>query len=176
MRTESQVDETLAEITFAIADCSLGAVLIARTARGVCAVLFGDDPDALANDFQERHPHARPAAGTNGFDDLVAKVIGFINAPRGSFSEPLDLNGTAFQERVWRALREIPVGETASYAEIAQRIGAPGAVRAVARACAANDLAVVIPCHRVVRQDGSPSGYRWGVSRKLALLEREAAA
>ena len=176
MRTESQVDDTLAEITFAVADCSLGAVLIARTERGVCAVLFGDDADVLANEFQDRHPQARPAASENGFGDLVAKVVGFINAPRGGFDEPLDLNGTAFQERVWRALREIPAGRTASYAEIAERIGAPGAVRAVARACAANELAVVVPCHRVVRQDGSPSGYRWGVARKLVLLEREAAA
>jgi len=176
MHTESQFDETLAEITFAVADCSLGTVLIARSERGVCAVLLGDDADTLAKEFQDRYPRARQASGEGGFDDLVAKVVGFIDAPSEDFNEPLDLNGTAFQERVWRALREIPVGKTASYAEIAQRIGAPGAVRAVARACAANDLAVVIPCHRVVRQDGSSSGYRWGVERKLALLEREAAA
>lgn len=163
-----------ARIRFAIAQCSLGAILVAQSERGVCAILMGDDPDALARDLQDRFPRAELLGGDAGFEQLVAQVVGFVEAPALGLDLPLDLRGTAFQRRVWQALREIPPGSTASYTEIAQRIGAPKAVRAVAGACAANALAVAIPCHRVVRTDGSLSGYRWGVERKRVLLEREA--
>jgi AraC family transcriptional regulator, regulatory protein of adaptative response / methylated-DNA-[protein]-cysteine methyltransferase len=162
-----------AEIRFAIGECSLGAILVARSDRGVCAILLGDDPEALARDLQERFPRAELIGGDAEFEELVAKVVGFVEAPGLGLDLPLDVQGTAFQQRVWQALREIPAGRTATYSEIAGRIGAPGAVRAVAGACAANALAVAIPCHRVVRTDGSLSGYRWGVERKRALLERE---
>lgn len=160
-------------IRFAIGQCSLGAILVAASERGVCAILIGDDPDALARDLQDRFPKADLIGGDAGFEQLVAKVIGFVEAPKLGLDLPLDVRGTAFQQRVWQALREIPPGATVSYTELAQRIGAPNAVRAVAGACAANALAVAIPCHRVVRHDGNLSGYRWGVERKRALLERE---
>ena len=142
--------------------------------QGVCAIPLGDDPDALVRDLQDRFPKAELIGGDAEFERLVAQVVGFVEAPRLGLDLPLDVRGTAFQQRVWQALREIPAGSTASYADIAERIGAPKAVRAVAQACAANALAVAIPCHRVVRNDGSLSGYRWGVERKRALLEREA--
>jgi AraC family transcriptional regulator, regulatory protein of adaptative response / methylated-DNA-[protein]-cysteine methyltransferase len=161
-------------IRFAIGQCSLGAILVARSDRGVCAILLGDDPDALARDLQDRFPRANLVGGDAGFEQWVAQVVGFVDAPGLGLHLPLDVRGTAFQQRVWKALRDIPVGQTASYADIARRIGAPTAVRAVARACGANALAVAIPCHRVVRSDGAPSGYRWGVERKRALLAREA--
>ena len=164
------------EIRFAIGECSLGAILVARSERGVCAILLGDDPDALARELQDRFPQARLIGGDADFEALVAKVVGFVEAPGLGLDLPLDVRGTAFQQRVWRALRKIPAGKTASYAEIARRIGAPTSVRAVAQACAANAIAVAIPCHRVVRNDGALSGYRWGVERKSALLQREAAA
>jgi AraC family transcriptional regulator of adaptative response/methylated-DNA-[protein]-cysteine methyltransferase len=163
-----------AEIRFAIGECSLGAILVARSDRGVCAILLGDDPEALARDLQERFPRAELIGDDPEFEGLVATVVGFVEAPGLGLDLPLDVRGTAFQQRVWQALREIPAGETVSYAEVAGRIGVPSAVRAVAGACAANSLAVAIPCHRVVRTDGSLSGYRWGVERKRALLEREA--
>jgi AraC family transcriptional regulator of adaptative response/methylated-DNA-[protein]-cysteine methyltransferase len=147
---------------------------VAQGERGVCAILLGDDPDQLARDLQDRFPHADLIGGDAGFEGLVAKVVGFVEAPKLGLDLPLDVQGTAFQQRVWQALREIPAGATASYAEVANRIGAPKSVRAVAQACGANPLAVAIPCHRVVRTDGGLSGYRWGVERKRALLEREA--
>jgi AraC family transcriptional regulator of adaptative response/methylated-DNA-[protein]-cysteine methyltransferase len=162
-----------AEIRFAIGECSLGSILVARSDRGVCAIMLGDDPKVLAHDLQERFPRAELIGGDAEFEELVAKVVGLVEAPGLGLDLPLDVQGTAFQQRVWEALREIPVGRTATYGEIAARIGAPSAVRAVAGACAANPLAVAIPCHRVVRTDGSLSGYRWGVERKRALLERE---
>ena len=161
-------------IRFAVGLCSLGSILVAASGRGVCAILLGDDPDALTRELQDRFPRARLIGGDAKFEDLVAKVVGFVEAPRLGLGLPLDLRGSAFQQRVWQALRAIPVGETASYSEVARRIGAPKSVRAVARACAANALAVAIPCHRVVRNDGALSGYRWGVERKRALLDREA--
>jgi AraC family transcriptional regulator, regulatory protein of adaptative response / methylated-DNA-[protein]-cysteine methyltransferase len=161
------------EICFAIGECSLGAILVAKSKKGVCAILMGDDPDALARDLQDRFPRARLLGGNKGFEKLVAKVVGFVEAPSLGLDLPLDVRGTAFQQRVWQALREIPAGSTVSYAEVAKRIGAPKSVRAVASACAANAIAVAIPCHRVVRRDGALSGYRWGVARKRALLERE---
>jgi AraC family transcriptional regulator, regulatory protein of adaptative response / methylated-DNA-[protein]-cysteine methyltransferase len=142
----------------------------------VCALQLGDDPDALVRDLQDRFPKARLIGGDTGFEQLVAKVVGSIEAPGLGLDLPLDVRGTAFQQRVWQALRAIPAGATVTYTEIAKRIGAPRAVRAVAQACAANALAVAIPCHRVVRTDGALSGYRWGVQRKRALLDREAAS
>ena len=164
---------TNAEIRFAIAECSLGAILVAASAKGVCAISLGDDAGALARDLQDRFPRAALIGGDAGFEQLVAKVVGLIEAPGLGLNLPLDLRGTAFQQRVWQALRDIPAGSTASYLDIATRIGAPKAVRAVAQACAANALAVAIPCHRVVRTDGALSGYRWGVERKRVLLQRE---
>ncbi|MCK0505563.1 methylated-DNA--[protein]-cysteine S-methyltransferase [Aromatoleum anaerobium] len=168
--------ETLAAASsrFALGECSLGAILIAASAQGVCAILIGDDPDRLARDLQDRFPRAALIGGDAGFERIVATVVGFVEAPAFGLDLPLDIRGTAFQQRVWQALREIPAGQTASYAEIARRIDAPKAARAVAGACAANALAVAIPCHRAVRNDGQLSGYRWGVERKRALLDREA--
>ncbi len=163
-------------IRFALGECSLGAILVAATARGVCAVLLGDDPARLLRDLEDRFPNARLVGGDEVFEGLVAQVVGLIESPGLGHDLPLDLRGTAFQQRVWQALRDIPAGATGSYAEVATRIGAPRAARAVARACAANPVAVAIPCHRVVRQDGGLSGYRWGVERKRALLAREAGA
>ena len=165
-----------ASIRFAVGECSLGSILVAASDKGICAILLGDDPDALARDLQDRFPKARLIGGDPGFERWVAEVVGFVEAPQLGLALPLDVRGTAFQQRVWRALSEIAPGSRASYAEIAGRIGAPKAVRAVAKACAANPLAVAIPCHRVVRHDGALSGYRWGVERKRALLAREAAA
>ena len=161
------------DIRFAIGECSLGSILIARSERGVCAILLGDDPGLLVQDLQDTFPCANLIGGDDEFEQLVAKIVGFVEAPAIGLDLPLDIQGTAFQHRVWQALRQIPAGETASYSEIARRIGSPKAVRAVAQACAVNNLAVAIPCHRVVRHDGALSGYRWGVERKRVLLERE---
>jgi AraC family transcriptional regulator of adaptative response/methylated-DNA-[protein]-cysteine methyltransferase len=174
--TEFRKGGTGAEIRFAVGECSLGAILVAASAKGVCAIMFGDDPAALVDELQDRFAKAKLIGGDSGFEKLVAKVVGFVEAPQLGLDLPLDVRGTAFQQRVWQALRKIPAGETASYADIAKRIGKPTAMRAVAQACAANKLAVAIPCHRVVRNDGALSGYRWGVARKEALLAREKAA
>ncbi|GHC02017.1 bifunctional transcriptional activator/DNA repair enzyme protein Ada [Thermomonas carbonis] len=164
-----------ARIEFAIGETSLGAILVARSQRGVCAISLGDDADALLRELQDRFPRAELIGGDASFEQLVAQVVGMIEQPNIGIDLPLDVRGTAFQQRVWQALRQIPPGETASYAQIAQRIGSPKSVRAVAGACAANTLAVAIPCHRVVRSDGALSGYRWGVERKRELLSREGA-
>jgi AraC family transcriptional regulator, regulatory protein of adaptative response / methylated-DNA-[protein]-cysteine methyltransferase len=161
-------------IRFAVGECSLGSILVASTEKGVCAIWFGDDPGALVRDLQDSLPKAELIGGERDFEQLVAKIVGFVEAPAQGFDLPLDVRGTAFQQRVWHALREIPAASTRSYAEIAKRIGAPKAIRAVAQACLSNAIAVAIPCHRVVRVDGALSGYRWGVERKRALLEREA--
>ncbi len=161
------------EIRFAIGECSLGSILVAQSERGLCAIFLGDDPEALARELQDRFPRARLIGGDGDFEQLVARVVGFVEAPGIGLDLPLDVRGTAFQRRVWQALGEIPAGRTATYAEIAERIGAPKAVRAVGQACGANLLAVAIPCHRVVRTDGGLSGYHWGVERKRTLLERE---
>ena len=173
--TEYRAGGARAEIRFAVGECSLGSILVARSERGVCAIFLGDDPDALTRELQDRFPRATLIGADPAFEDVVAKVVGLIEAPGTGVDLPLDVRGTAFQQRVWRALREIPAGSTASYREIASRIGAPRAVRAVAHACAVNPVAVAIPCHRVVRSDGGLAGYRWGVERKRELLEREAA-
>ncbi|NVZ58914.1 bifunctional DNA-binding transcriptional regulator/O6-methylguanine-DNA methyltransferase Ada [Pseudomonas edaphica] len=164
---------TNSTILFAVGQCSLGAILVAQSQRGVCAILLGDDPDTLLRDLQDQFPKAELVGADHEFEQLIAQVVGFIEAPALGLNLPLDLRGTAFQERVWQALRDIPVGSTASYAQIAVQIGAPKSFRAVAQACGANSLAVAIPCHRVVRSDGALSGYRWGVERKRQLLERE---
>ncbi len=162
------------DIRFAIGQCSLGAILVAQSGRGICAILMGDDADALAHDLQDRFPRARLIGGDAAFERLVAQVVGLVEAPALGLNLPLDVRGTAFQQRVWQALQQVPAGTAVSYSEVAQRIGAPKSVRAVAQACGANALAVAIPCHRVVRSDGALSGYRWGVERKRALLALEA--
>jgi AraC family transcriptional regulator of adaptative response/methylated-DNA-[protein]-cysteine methyltransferase len=161
-------------LRFAVGRSSLGEVLVAASDKGIAAILLGDDPQVLVRDLEDRFPKAELVGGDRDFENVVAKVIALIEAPGQDFDLPLDVRGTAFQHRVWQALREIPVGTTASYAEIAERIGMPKAVRAVAAACAANRLAVAIPCHRVVKNDGALSGYRWGVERKRELIAREA--
>ena len=160
-------------IRFAVAQCSLGAILVAATGQGICAILMGDAPETLVQDLHDRFPKAELVGADAEFERTVALVIGFVEAPRLGLDLPLDVRGTAFQQRVWEALRAVPAGVTVSYTELAQRIGSPNAVRAVAGACAANPVAVAIPCHRVVRSDGALSGYRWGIARKRALIERE---
>ncbi|VVD72330.1 Bifunctional transcriptional activator/DNA repair enzyme Ada [Pandoraea iniqua] len=162
-------------IRFAVAQCSLGALLVAATPRGLCAISLGDDPETLVRELQDRFPKAELTGADAEFERWVAQVVGFVESPRLGLSLPLDVRGTAFQQRVWQALRDVPAGKVASYSEIAERIGAPRAVRAVAQACASNTLAVAIPCHRIVRHDGGLSGYRWGVERKRALLAHEQA-
>jgi AraC family transcriptional regulator, regulatory protein of adaptative response / methylated-DNA-[protein]-cysteine methyltransferase len=164
-----------AVIRFAVGEASLGAVLVAATDKGVCAILLGDDPHALVRDLQDRFPNAEFEGGDPAFERTVAEVVGLVEAPGQRLDLPLDIRGTAFQQRVWAALQAIPPGKTATYTEIALAIGQPKAVRAVAQACGANPLAIAIPCHRVVRSDGDLSGYRWGVERKRKLIDREAA-
>jgi AraC family transcriptional regulator, regulatory protein of adaptative response / methylated-DNA-[protein]-cysteine methyltransferase len=161
------------EMRFAIGQSSLGAILVASSAKGVASILLGDDPDALVRDLQDRFPNAWLIAADRDHEALVGRVVDCVEAPGSELGVRLDVRGTPFQQRVWQALQQIPVGKTMTYADVARRIGLPRAVRAVAGACAANNLAVAIPCHRVVRTDGSLSGYAWGVDRKRALLERE---
>ncbi len=161
------------EIKFAVGQTSLGAILVASSRKGVAAILLGDDPDVLVRDLQDRFPKAQLIGADPAYEALIARIIGFIETPGIGLDLPLDVRGTVFQRRVWQALRDIPVGETVSYAEVARRIGSPKSVRAVAGACAANNLAVAIPCHRVIRHDGALSGYAWGVERKRVLLDRE---
>ncbi|WP_019937638.1 methylated-DNA--[protein]-cysteine S-methyltransferase [Bordetella sp. FB-8] len=162
------------DIRFAVGQCSLGAILVAGSPRGICAISLGDNPDALVRGLQDQFPRARLIGADAEFEQWVAQVVGMVETPRLGLALPLDVRGTAFQERVWRALLDIAPGTTTTYSEIAQRIGMPRSVRAVAGACAANKLAVAIPCHRVVRSDGNLSGYRWGVARKQVLIDREA--
>jgi len=162
------------EIRFAVGQSSLGAILVASSKKGVASILIGEDPNALVQDLQDRFSKANLVGGDKGYESLVARVVGFVEAPGLGLDLPLDVRGTAFQQRVWHALQEIPVGQTASYADIARKIGMPKAMRAVAGACAANNIAVAIPCHRVVRNDGALSGYAWGVERKRMLIDREA--
>ncbi len=161
------------ELRFAIGKCSLGAILVATSERGVAAILLGDEPADLERDLRDQFPNAQLVGGDKSFEEIVTKVVSFVEAPSKGWTLPLDVQGTAFQHRVWQALQQIPSGTTVSYSELAERIGRPSAVRAVASACAANTIAIAIPCHRVVRTDGSLSGYRWGVDRKRALLDKE---
>lgn len=163
-------------VRFAISPCSLGAVLVAATERGVCAILLGDDPEQLVRDLKDRLPHAVLKGADADFEETVARVVGLINVPGAPVDLPLDIRGTVFQRQVWEALTRIPAGCTRTYSQIAAEIGRPNAVRAVGQACGANVLAVAIPCHRVVRTDGSLSGYRWGIERKRTLLARERTA
>lgn len=162
-----------ASIRFGVGECSLGSLLVAATEKGVCAIFLGDDPDQLVCELQDRFPRATLVGGDEHFEQWMAKVVAMVDVPGAGVDLPLDVRGTAFQQRVWQALRNIPMGSTTTYAKLAAAMGAPKAVRAVARACATNPLAIAIPCHRVVRTDGALSGYRWGVERKRKLLERE---
>lgn len=161
------------QIRFALGQCSLGAIIVAQSERGICWIALNDDPAVLLKEFQDHFHQAELIGADTDFEQLIAQVVAFIEAPETGLQLPLDIQGTAFQQRVWQALQGIPIGHTMTYAEIAERIGSPKSVRAVANACAANKLAVAIPCHRVIRQDGSLSGYRWGVARKQLLLKRE---
>jgi AraC family transcriptional regulator, regulatory protein of adaptative response / methylated-DNA-[protein]-cysteine methyltransferase len=176
MTTSNTNEEVGTNIFFTIGECSLGSVLVAQSARGVCSILIGEDPARLEQDLRHRFPKANLVANVNGQEELAAQVSGLIEKPGAGLDLPLDVRGTAFQQLVWDAVQRIPPGSTATYTDIARQIGMPGAVRAVAQACGANALAVAIPCHRVIRSDGSLSGYRWGVERKRALLAREAHA
>jgi len=160
-------------IRFAIGECELGAILVAMTEQGICAISLGDDPEPLCRELQDSFPNAQLIGDDAEFDAHVAKVIGFIENPQLGLDLPLDIRGTAFQQRVWQALLKVPPGNTASYSELAEMMGSPKAVRAVASACAANKIAIAVPCHRIIRTDGSLSNYRWGVERKSNLLERE---
>lgn len=164
------------DIRFAVAQCSLGALLVAASSTGICEIALDEDPERLVNNLQDRFKAARLIGADPGFEDWVAAVVGFVEDPSRGLNLPLDVRGTAFQRKVWEALREIPVGATATYAQVAERIGSPRAVRAVARACATNNIALAIPCHRVVRTDGALAGYRWGIDRKRELIAREAQA
>jgi AraC family transcriptional regulator, regulatory protein of adaptative response / methylated-DNA-[protein]-cysteine methyltransferase len=164
------------EIRYGIAECSLGLILIGRTARGLCATLLSDDAESLRRDLERRFPGTSLRPVSIAEDLLLRQALALVESPAQRVTLPLDLHGTPFQKLVWQALREIGPGCTTTYAGIAARIGDPRAVRAVAQACAANPIAVAIPCHRVVRSDGGLSGYRWGVERKRALLAREAVA
>jgi AraC family transcriptional regulator of adaptative response/methylated-DNA-[protein]-cysteine methyltransferase len=164
------------DIYFAIGECSLGSILVAQSKKGVCSILIGDDPAQLVRDLEKQFPKANLIGNESGYEELVARVVGLVEAPGVGLELPLDIRGTVFQQRVWKALQQIRPGSTATYSEIAEKIGMPKAARAVAQACATNVLAVAIPCHRVIRNDGSLSGYRWGVERKRTLLEREARA
>jgi AraC family transcriptional regulator of adaptative response/methylated-DNA-[protein]-cysteine methyltransferase len=175
MTTSNTNEEVGTNIFFTIGDCSLGFILVAQSARGVCSILIGEDPTRLAQDLRNQFPKAS-LIEEQGHEALVAQVVGLIETPGAGLDLPLDVRGTAFQQLVWDAVQTIPPGSTATYTDIARQIRMPGAVRAVAQACGVNALAVAIPCHRVIRNDGSLSGYRWGVERKRALLAREAHA
>jgi AraC family transcriptional regulator of adaptative response/methylated-DNA-[protein]-cysteine methyltransferase len=161
-------------IRFAIGQSSLGAILVGCSEQGVAAILLGDDPEKLLQNLRQRFPKAQLIGDDTDYGALIAQIVGFVEAPAIGLDLPLDIRGTAFQRRVWQALQQIPIGKTASYTDIARKIGAPESVRAVAGACAANNLALAIPCHRVIRTTGALSGYAWGLDRKHALLEREA--
>lgn len=174
MRNKHVSDDPDTAIRFACGQYQSGAVLVAKSDKGICAIFLGDDPEFLTRKLHDRFPNAQPATNDVTFDNVVAQVVRFVDAPTQGLDMPLDIRGTAFQSSVWQALRNIPAGATVSYSDIAEQIGAPTSVRAVAQACGANLIAVAIPCHRVVRRDGGISGYRWGIERKRELLSREA--
>jgi AraC family transcriptional regulator of adaptative response/methylated-DNA-[protein]-cysteine methyltransferase len=174
--TEFKAGGEGATIRFAVGECSLGSILVAASHLGICSIALGNDPHTLMKDLQRRFPNAKMLGGDKQFERMVSQVVAFVENPSAGLELPLHVQGTAFQQRVWKALCEIPCGATRTYAEIAQTLGQPNASRAVAGACAANSLAVAIPCHRVVRTNGSLSGYRWGVERKEKLLRVEAAS
>jgi AraC family transcriptional regulator of adaptative response/methylated-DNA-[protein]-cysteine methyltransferase len=160
-------------VQYAVSDCSLGVVLVAATSVGVCALLLGEDPGALVEALTRQFPHAALVQASATMSGALRDAIAAVDSPRPGSDVPLDIRGTVFQQRVWEALRAIPHGETCSYQAVAARIGRPGAARAVARACAQNPLAVLVPCHRVCRADGTAGGFRWGLAKKRALLARE---
>jgi AraC family transcriptional regulator of adaptative response/methylated-DNA-[protein]-cysteine methyltransferase len=160
-------------IRYAVRPCSLGQVLVAATERGICSILFADSAAQAEVELRARFAQAVLLPAEADFEQRLAQVVAYVDRPQGALDLPLDVRGTAFQHQVWQALREIPVGTTATYTQVAQRIGAPRAVRAVAKACADNPVAVAVPCHRVIRGDGALAGYRWGLARKQALLARE---
>jgi AraC family transcriptional regulator, regulatory protein of adaptative response / methylated-DNA-[protein]-cysteine methyltransferase len=162
-----------AQLHYAIGQCSLGSVLVAGGERGICAVLLGDDPESLTGELEKRFPHTALLRRDQELAQYLSQVVGLVEVPARPLDLLIDLRGSTFQQRVWQALREIPVGTTTTYTEVATRIGAPRAVRAVARACATNPLALVVPCHRVIGKSGGLTGYRWGLERKRMLLERE---
>ena len=161
-------------IRFAVGQCTLGAILVAATDKGIASITLGDDPEELVRYLQDQFPDANLIGDDNAFSSTVATVVAFVENPHIGLDLPLDIQGTAFQQRVWQALRHIPAGTTVTYTELAEHIGKPAAVRAVASACAANKIAVAVPCHRVVHKGGSHAGYRWGIARKDALIAREA--
>lgn len=161
------------QITFAVGQSRLGSIMVAQSLQGICAITLGDDPAQLLQDLQDLFPKAELIGGDAAFEQLVAQVVGFVEAPEIGWHLPLDIQGTVFQQRVWQALQKIPLGKTVTYSELAEQLGQPKAVRAVASACANNKIAVAIPCHRVIRQDGSLAGYRWGIERKQQLLQHE---
>ncbi len=174
--TEFKAGGDGATIRFAVGECSLGSILVAASDLGICSIAIGNDPDTLVKELQDRFPNAELIGGDKQFERMVARVVAFVENPSVGLELPLHVQGTAFQQRVWKALCEIPCGTTCTYSELAQKLGQPNATRAVAGACAANTLAVAIPCHRVVRTNGSLSGYRWGVERKEKLLQVEGAS
>jgi AraC family transcriptional regulator of adaptative response/methylated-DNA-[protein]-cysteine methyltransferase len=174
-RRASKVAAMKAQLHFDIGSSTLGRVLVGSNDRGVCAIFMADSDAQLIAQLRERFPESGLVRDARRLAQTLFRVIGYVESPAGELDLPLDLAGTEFQRRVWHALRRIPAGATASYADIARRIDAPKSFRAVAQACGANPVALAIPCHRVVRNDGGLSGYRWGVTRKRALLAREAA-
>jgi AraC family transcriptional regulator of adaptative response/methylated-DNA-[protein]-cysteine methyltransferase len=173
--TEFKAGGAGATIRFAVGECSLGSILVAASGLGICSIAIGNDPGTLVKELQDRFPNAELIGADKRFEKMVARVVAFVENPSAGLELPLHVQGTAFQPRVWRALCDFPGGSTSTYSEIAQKLGHPNATRAVAGACAANTLAVAIPCHRVVRTNGSLSGYRWGVERKEKLLHLEGA-
>jgi AraC family transcriptional regulator, regulatory protein of adaptative response / methylated-DNA-[protein]-cysteine methyltransferase len=164
------------QIDFSTAECVLGRVLVARSEQGLCAILLGDDAEELERDLRARFPHDDLQKSTTELAPLLTDVRIFLEAPRKGLDTPLDLRGSELEQRVWNALREIPSGTTQTYSDVARRLGVAATAKEVGEACAANPLAVAVPCHRVLRKDGTLGGYRWGLRRKRALLERERAA